>query len=222
MIVFTTFHTENYKDLSDLTFEQNKKKYCEKHGYPIICKTGNWNNVPIMYEKFYLLTDALYAYQNCEWVFYTDCDTLITNFTTRLEDFVKDVPENIHLIIGSDFNGVNAGNFFFRNSEKTRDFIHLTLTNIGITDNEQEFIMDAWNGSKFWKEHIDVRPQRQFNSYDFSIYEKKFGEKRTHGWFENDDGYWKEGDFLIHFVSCSNSERIQLIKDKFMPKIKYI
>jgi mannan polymerase II complex MNN10 subunit len=139
MIVFTTLHDFNFNCLAELTLDKNKKIYCEKHNYPLLVKTDNWKNIPIGFEKAFLIFDAFKKYSNCDWVFFSECDTLITNMDIKLENIIKN--EQKHFVITTDLNGINAGSFFVRNSLEGKEFLIYMINSIGIFPNEQEFII---------------------------------------------------------------------------------
>jgi mannan polymerase II complex MNN10 subunit len=207
MFVFATMHNDHYSDLANITF-QNKKEYCKLYGYPLIAKTDNWKNIPIGFEKAYLIQDIFSEYPEYEWVFFSECDTLITNMNIKLEDIVKDEPQ--HFVITSDINGCNAGSFFVRNSIQGREIISEMINSIGHNINEQFFIHDFVSGKTFLDIHIfSIYEQTTFNSYpkEYDIY--------------NGCGRWSEGDFMIHMPGLSNETRINLMKEyreRIIPK----
>ena len=41
-IAVLNIYNDNVKELAVLTSEYNKRKYCEKHGYDLICKTSDF------------------------------------------------------------------------------------------------------------------------------------------------------------------------------------
>ena len=67
-------------------------------------------------NKVYAMKDAFEKYPECEWIFNTDCDVMITNFTVKLESIVNEYAkdENVHVIIPVDCNGINCGNMFIK------------------------------------------------------------------------------------------------------------
>lgn len=210
-IVFTTFHTSSYAALAKKTLENNKVPYCQRHGYPLIVKTDDWHNIPLGYEKAYLLQTAFANYPDCAWVFFSECDTLITNMTTKLEDIVRD--ESKHFVITTDINGINAGSFFVRNSVEGRGYIQAMLDSIGKFEHEQAFIIDSYFGSQTHKDIISLYPQKTFNSYDYNIWGHTYPSGLDY--FGN-NGRWEYGDFIIHFPGTSLSHRLSLV-DQYLP-----
>lgn len=206
MIVFTTLHNDKYKDLADITFN-NKKNYCEKHNYPLLAKTDKWYNIPMGFEKAFLIKDAFVKYPTCEWVFFSECDTMITNMDIKLEDIIKN--EDKHFVITTDINGINAGSFFVRNSQQGKEFLQAMIYHIGKCNNEQDFILYSYFISCNYKNIISLYPQKSFNSYDYYV----FGDRYPSGldMFGN-NGRWEKGDFIIHFPDRPLQERIDLAK----------
>ena len=210
MIVVTTLHTDNYQSLADVTLEQNKREYCRIHGYPLIVKSDNWTYEPraIGFEKIGLVREALTRFPECSWVFFTECDAMITNFKTKLEQFVDD---RYHFILPADINGTNCGNFLIRNSEIGRAYLDSIEAAGAIYKNhpmyENQYIQDTVTGT-FWRSVIKVVPQRLFNSYDYTTMPKYAHVAHNDALGVN--GQWQPGDFMIHFPDKKLDERIQL------------
>jgi galactosyl transferase GMA12/MNN10 family len=211
MIVFTTLHTDNYQPLADLTLEQNKRKYCEIHGYPLVVKTDGWvyERKAIGFDKVPLIREALEKYPECSWVFFSESDAMITNFKTKLEQFVDD---RFHFILPADINGTNCGNFMIRNSTIGRAYLDSIEAASAIYKDhamyENQYIQDSVTGT-FWKSVIKVVPQRLFNSYDYDTlprYPKPCKDAL------GIDGQWRQGDFIIHFADQTLGKRIDLYK----------
>ena len=212
-IIFTSLHNSFYSVLAEKTLDNNKVPYCIKHGYPLIVKMNNWRNIPIGYEKAFLIQTAFNDYPDCEWVFFSECDTLITNMDIKLEDIVKN--EQKHFVITSDVNGINAGSFLVRNTAEGRQYIQAMIDSIDRFPNEQEFMIDSYFGSKSHTDIISIYPQKSFNSYDYYIY----GHAFPHGLdiFGN-NGRWTHGDFIIHFPGCTLEQRLNLV-EQYLPQV---
>jgi len=112
---------------------------------------------------------------SCDWLFWTDADSIITNFDTRLETFID---ENYNFIITKDINGMNGGHWFIKNTPWSYEFLDDVWAQESRIDHvwwEQQAIMDVYDK---YKEKIKIVPNKLFNAYPDS---------------------WEEGDFLIHF-----------------------
>jgi hypothetical protein len=204
-IVFTSLHTSNYNELAEITLVKNKYVYCNKHNYPLLVKIDGWNNIPIGYEKVYLIQHAFDMYPNCEWVFLGECDTVITNMNIKLEDIVKD--EQKHFIVTTDVNGINAGNFFIRNTTEGREFLQAMRNSIGKYEHEQAFIIDSYFGLGNFKNIISLYPQKTFNSYDYYLYGYTYPLGLD---ILGNNGRWEYGDFMIHFPATTLQHRLIL------------
>jgi hypothetical protein len=211
VVVFTTMHDSGYQSLADITVEQNKRKYCELHGYPLIVKTDGWTyeKKAIGFEKVALVREALAKYPECSWVFFSECDAMITNFKLKLEQFADD---RFHFILPADVNGTNCGNFMIRNSPIGRAYLDSIEAAGAIYKDhpmfENQYIQDSVTGT-FWRSVIKVVPQRLFNSYDYETlprYPKPVKDAL------GVEGQWQPGDFMIHFADKKLHERIELAK----------
>ena len=96
----------------------NKRAYCARHAYgwhyvtrlPDPARHPSWNKIRV-------LLDLLPCY---DWLFWTDADTLILDMARRLEHFID---RRYDLLIGTDWNGINAGNFIIRNCPRMLRFL---------------------------------------------------------------------------------------------------
>ena len=150
MIVVLTVNDQAYKPLADITAE-NKKVYCEKHGYLLqhvtdggssLCggkiMSAKLNNtppdqIPIGWGKIYALQDVMTRYPDCTWILNTDCDVMITNMDIKVEDILAKVAdENTHVIIPADINGINCGNMLIKNSLIGRAFVDVIAASLNL------------------------------------------------------------------------------------------
>jgi hypothetical protein len=206
-----SLNDKNYQPLADLTWEQNKVKYAERHDYGYACKTDGFYNVVIGFEKIWFMRDMLDAYPDIDWLWWTGTDTLITNMSVKLEDRVDN---NYHFIIATDCNGINADSFFVRNTPEGRGYLDLIKSKYDQYKThvwaEQQVIIDTAEANK---DIIKFLPQKDINAYDYGLYPEcvpkdKFGN----------DGQWSKGDLLIHWPGTSLWQRLDLAK-KYMGQI---
>lgn len=225
-IVFTSLHNEEYEPLAELTLQNNKVKYCKRYGYPLVVKSDGWHPMPMGFEKAYVFFDAFEKYPTCEWLFFSECDALITNMNITLEsilDRIQPAPTT-HMIITTDGNGINAGNLFIRNSPESKEFLQYMLQIKDKYPHEQAFFNDcaATTGSQHAKypQFIRIVPQWLFNSYDYQTIPWLFARGPAQIWEFEDytrdyfghRGQWEKGDFLIHWPSLSLEKRLQLAR----------
>ena len=242
MYVVVSVNDEKYKPLADWTVLKNKKVYCERHGYVLKhyedgaeslvgkpMRAGNppipEDHLPIGWAKVYAMKDAFEKYPDCEWIFNTDCDVMITNMTIKLEDIVNECTKdaNVHVIIPADCNGINCGNMFIKNSPIGKAFLDTIIAGLPLYREwylfENQLIQDLCIGTHLteqgvkaggtlWGRVIKILPQRVFNSYDY----KKIPLLKDRPQYNDilgHDGQWKEGDFIIQWPSTDLDYRIK-------------
>jgi hypothetical protein len=207
MIVLATMHDERYSSLANETFNNNKIPYCEKHGYELTAKTDGWSDV-VYFDKIQYLLDVLENNPEVTWIWWLDCDALITNFTKRIEDMID---ENYHVVISTDVNGLNAGSFFVKNSVEGRGWLSMILSW------RQMYSWKKWDNPEQhpmimtyirYRDIIKLVPQREVNSFDYTMYPGISSIDMLHT-----DGQWQPGDWIIHWPNIPNDKRIAMIAE---------
>lgn len=202
--VVTTLHTPDWQKFADLT-DKNKSEYCEMHGYAFDTQIdGPWvtDNPGMMgdwgFERGYKFIEMFNKYPECEWVLFSDCDAMITNKTTPLDNIVDN---NFHVILPADCNGTNCGNILIRNSDIGRAFCEsMVAARPAYRDNmmaENQWIQEMAT-STYWRKWVKIVPQRVLNSYDYTLYP----DLRPVDALGN-DAQWRSGDFILHIVGGS-------------------
>lgn len=198
-IGFCTAYNDNFKNVAEITVP-TFKHYCEKHGYDYIEVTNcNCGRHPV-WEKIFLLKERLKDY---DYLFWCDCDAIITNNSIKLESFIC----NQDLIITHDLFGLNAGVFLIKNSEWSKNYLNKVWDACGTIPS----IYKSYGGDQSAMEymakgedsHIKVVNQCIFNSYKNSLYDRSYNEKID----------WEPGDFILHLPGIENSCRIKIFKD---------
>jgi hypothetical protein len=217
-------HSESYQPLADLTWNQNKLIYAEKHGYKVFCKTDNFREGSgIGYQKIWYLKELLKDNPDIEWFWWTGTDTLITNYSTRIQDRISNA---YHFMICVDVNGINADSFFVRNTPEGCGFIddilsleeeaskHWDVEHYSIT----KLLGFPKTGDPSWPRGDDVKvadkyknivkllPQRCMNSFNYLLYHYKDQRDKL-----NFDGNWQLGDWLIHWPATTLEYRLELV-----------
>jgi hypothetical protein len=241
-MILLTLNDEAYRPLADITAIENKKVYCEKYGYQFehvtdggesLCgnkmsaKTNNTppEETPIGWGKIYAMQHLLKKYPKSEWIFNIDCDAMITNMGTKIEDVISKVAdENTHIIIPADCNGINCGVMLVRNTPIGRAFLDVIAASEPLYRHwymqENQCIQDLLvgtflteqgmkNGGTFWTTVSRVIPQRIMNSYDYKNlpqFKNRTGIKDILG----NDGQWQRGDFVIQFPSTPLDYRLKV------------
>ncbi|WBW75392.1 Golgi alpha-1,2-galactosyltransferase Gma12 [Schizosaccharomyces osmophilus] len=99
--------------------------------------------------------------------------------------------QDVHFIMSQDFNGINAGSLFVRNSEVGRWIVDiwfepLYLDHIGGYA-EQQAISHMIYYHPIVHKHVGLVPLRTINAYDF----------------DDPTWSWQENDICIHFAGCN-------------------
>ena len=243
MIAVVSVHDKKYEPLAEWTLHKNKKEYCKKHEYileyaddggekvcgkPVMLPPAPDTHIPIGWGKIFLMKDVFRRHPDVEWIFSTDCDVMITNMDTKIEDIIKEhAGPNTHVMIPADCNGINCGNMLVRNSPIGKAFLNTVISGMPLYRNwymvENQLIQDLAIGSHlredginpggtFWAEVIKVLPQRVINSYDYT----KLPRLKNRPNFNDilgTDGQWQKGDFLIQWPATDLEYRINAAKD---------
>ena len=213
-----TAHNERFYDMAKLTFDQNKVIYCEKHGYKIFAKTTNFSEGRhAFFDKLRFCYEVMDSNADVSWIWWLDCDAVITNFNKKIEDFCD---SNYICAISIDCNSMNNGSFFMKNCEMSKEFLKKSLE----YESEEElphpdFDNSAWNlafaSDPKYKDHFKIHRQRDFNSYNYFW--------RSHDMVDGlgELGQWQPGDFVIHYAGIwPNERRMPLIQEAMNTVIK--
>lgn len=204
MQALITIYDEKYKPLADLTWTQNKVEYAKRHGYEAIAKTDNFvPNIKLGFQKVWWLKDLMASRPDLEWIWWTGCDSLITNFDIKIEDRIDN---DYHFIIASDCNGLNSDSFLIRNSTEGRAFVdHLQSLEPRLHDHKWEDQQAIIESVDEFKNIIKIVPQKSLNAYPTAVY-----NNQSHLDTLDTDGTWRPGDLLIHWPGLSLETRIWL------------
>ncbi|KAF9161879.1 hypothetical protein DFQ27_005482 [Actinomortierella ambigua] len=171
----------------------NRREYIAHHRGRYVLKDTNVTHyfdevkaaksVPA-WAKIKMIKDEL-AKDDFDWIFWMDTDALIANMDVPLERFI----DNRHpLIVTKDWFCLNAGVFFIKNDDWSREFFDLVWDKLGPYDHEQDWMITILAKHTELKEHEKVKymPQCSFNSY---WHMKKLYQM------------YRPGDFIIHWMS---------------------
>jgi hypothetical protein len=166
---------------------QNKAAYCRRHGYDyLVADRVLDRSRPPAWSKILHVQQHLADY---DWVFWSDCDSLVMNPEIRLEQLIDD---KYDFLITRDPSGLNSGEFFLRNCPAAFEFLETVYAQTEVIHNpwwEQRAIIDVILSGQH-SLRIKECPQREFNSYL--------------------DSYVK-GDFMLHFAGIPEREGIMRI-----------
>jgi hypothetical protein len=201
-----TIHDDNYKDLAEITWYNNRELYANRHGYKKIAKTDGFDNMNIGFAKIKLLLDIFTQNTSVDAIHWSGTDTMITNWSIPLSEFIYD---NYHVTIATDFNGIQSDSFLVRNTMEGRAWLSMILDNMQSYLShpflEQGVMMETYHQ---YQHIIKVVPQRFLNSYHYPLYYSKGARNNQDKLGFN--GQWYIGDFLIHAPDQPMNIRLDL------------
>jgi hypothetical protein len=112
----------NFDGILELTW-QNKWDYAKKHAYHFFDGSDFIDTSrPPAWSKIKAVQHLL-THEGCDWVMWTDADTVIMNSDRKIEDFLPADPTK-DLLVGSDKGGgYNSGVFILRNTAWSHRFL---------------------------------------------------------------------------------------------------
>jgi|APGre2960657444_1045066.scaffolds.fasta_scaffold18226_1 hypothetical protein len=171
----------------------------EARGQPAVDKRVNWNRVRASLREC--------ASSRVQWVYFTEGDVWITNFTTTLESIVSDATRDApqaHVVLNRDLLGnLNTGSGFVKCSQlgmqALREVLQASEAHAGDTyvqawGDQGAFMLLAQDQK--WAPHIAIAPQKAFNAYPVHVPDWTRFEEGGPG----DAHFWARGDFAIHFA----------------------
>jgi len=214
-----TMHDEYYAEVGELTL-QNKKEYCEFHGYQLFAKVDNFSQGRHIYlDKIRHNLLVLEQNPQLEWVWWLDCDAVITNFNIPMQTYCNN---DYDFIATVDRYALNNGSYFIKNSDRAKQFLKdiLALEDTFVDHKwpDQQPMISLIEHNDEYKNMTKLYPQRAFNSYDYDYYYRDHGN--THDWdLFGEKGKWQQGDFVIHYPAMKHQDRLELIKN-ILPKVE--
>jgi ribosomal protein L29 len=97
----------------------NRKKYCKKHGYALYMEHGKSDDRSPVWSKITALLQHMEEDRH-EWYWALDLDALLMNGNKKASEYLDD---GYDLIVNNDCNWFNAGSFFIRNSEWSKQYL---------------------------------------------------------------------------------------------------
>jgi hypothetical protein len=202
MAIVSIFN-DTHKDLAEFTWNNNKVKYAEKHGYLAVAKTDNFSPEQVHFDKFIHLLDVMEKNPELDWVWWLDNDAMITNFNIKLENLID---ADYHIIMATDIAALNTGSFIVRNSSQAKEWLNFLLSKKKEYKNdkkwfEQQAVIDFYPR---FQNLFKIVPQQWLNSYDYKMYNIEGID------LLGLDGQWYPGDFVIHWPGLPNETRVVL------------
>lgn len=195
MYAMTTMYNDGYKEMASVTIP-NKKYYCEKHSYPLLVKTDNFSEGRHAYfDKKRFLLEVLDNNPDIKWFWWLDCDAVITNHSIKFENFCDD---NYSFVITEDFNCLNNGSFFIKNTDDSRKVLKYILEKenkyVDIPPYDNGALIEVLQENPEFESLFKICRQRDFNSYF------NFGCEKTRLDGMGYTSHWEPNDFVIHFA----------------------
>ena len=208
---------EAYRPLAEITYFHNKLDYCNRRGYEAHYMDSGfvYEKAQIGFEKMRFILRLFEERPHLDWIHFTGCDTLVTNFEVRIEDILEPWKDSRHMVVCFDGNGMNVDSFLIRNSPQGRGLMRWVLDvkpqYEGHYWYEQQALIDFYFKAQGAQEIIQALPQRVMNSYLYDLYPE--WRDRPHVDHTGHDGDWRPGDFILHLPGISLSERIRIMTE---------
>lgn len=202
MYAIASHHDENYADLAEIT-DLTKAEYCDRHGYQLFILNDLKYSPIVGFNKIHYTLDLFNQQPGIEWLLFSECDAMITNYNLRIEDKIDN---DYHFIVPVDRLNINSGNFLARNTEQGRAYLQM------IIDKEAEYKDAEWAEQQVIIDTIDqytdivkIVPQRHMNSYEQHMYDYCDIRKDILG----TSGQWESGDWIVHWPGTYKPARIK-------------
>ena len=169
----------------------NHKHYADRHGYDFIV-TNRSLSVPRRSGYWSKLSAVMAVLPHYDWIFYTDVDTVITNYDVKLENHVLD--DAYSAVITSDSRSLNSGVWAMKNSKVAFEFlrdIFRVPEAYWRNETEQTAWIRAIRHKRKYEQMQLVVPQKRMNSYEKNMWPG-----------DPPESHWTQGDFLLHCCGC--------------------
>ena len=193
---------DEYKQTIRLCTE-SQEAHVKKHGYTRITDESVYDPTRAhSWSKIRILQKYIKDYDYIVWM---DADVLIMNQNRNIEDFIQLLPENKFLLIGRDFNNLNAGIFVMKNCPLAHEFLDDVWSKTQYLNHEwwEQAAIIELHGSSKYKSGFEVIPRKYIsimNAFDFRV------DAKVH---------WRPGDFCIHFAGIHHRESLLQLQDMY-------
>ena len=190
--------SKSHEELAEVSMP-NLLEYAKIHGYDtriIYIENDKWE-----YKKHEAFRE--YFKEGYDLIWYKDVDSIITNLTIPITNFIDD--EN-SFYITKDFNELNGGSVIIKNTKEGIEFNDMTLEQPRYFENEQNFY-NSGAMATFGDHLMKILPHPSINSYHYNLYPEC---KEYVG--REDLGDWKEGNFMLHVPALQMEQRIKILK----------
>jgi Protein of unknown function, DUF273/galactosyl transferase GMA12/MNN10 family len=229
----------NFDGILELTW-QNKLDYATKHGYHLVdgsdvidtSRPPAWSKIPAVQRLLQPASSsssqdsataaaaaAAANLPHCDWVMWTDADTVFMNSQRKIEDFLPIATSTHDLLVGSDNGGgYNSGVFLLRNTEWSRQFLNdwWNMTafvrppgmSLSGDNHALKSLLAATLPNNNFNDHVLVPSRCTLNAFaKFLTVSESLTVMSTNlnkqPWFLSQD-YYHKGDFLAHAPGYDN------------------
>lgn len=203
-IVVAVAYSPDYAELAGITVP-TIQRYCQKWGYHFYLD-GNRDKTEGDFMKIARYKELLPNYGPDDVFVWMDCDLLIMNPEIRLDHIVyHHMPKSVHVLFGSDPNGLNSGVFFARFTPEGYHYLnaaYVASKSMGWSD-QPGMIQAALKHP--YREYVKEVPGKIFNAMLYDVM----------GWPEAGGNYanrYEDGDFILHFAGLPQPMRLELAK----------
>jgi mannan polymerase II complex MNN10 subunit len=203
----------NFDGILELTW-RNKFDYAAKNGYSLYDGSDYIDTSrPPAWSKIQAVKHLL-ENKGCDWVMWTDADTVIMNSDVRIEDFLPS-DSSKDLLVGSDNGGgYNSGVFLVRNTAWSRSFLdewwnmRSFVRPPGMSLSGDNHAMKALlRDMPDFDKHVLSPPRCTFNSFakflTLSQSMSVMDNLEDQDWYF-DERYYHRGDFIAHTPGYDN------------------
>lgn len=211
---------EDYTELAAITVPQ-RNDYCKRHDYQHIVYGGPYADPALYYavQRLYLLHDQMVERRDVDVFWVLNVQGLLTNLTKPVIWSLGCGPSagqaNLYFEANKDFavahdcHGLNAGSFLVRNSEWGRAWIKLVADQSVASRNthawhEQKILQDL-TPNVFFRDRIQIVPQRSINSYLYELYPP---------WNNETLGDWRSGDLVLSLPGLTLKQRLEIVRSE--------
>jgi hypothetical protein len=204
----------NFDGILELT-HANKALYAHKHGYRFV-DGSDWIDTsrPPAWSKIPAVQHLLQT-NECEWVLWTDADTVIMNSDVRIQDFLPAAGSGKDLMVGSDNGGgYNSGVFLVRNTPwaqeflqtwwDMRSFVRPSGLSLSGDNNAMKALLREMTD---FNEHVLSPPRCTFNAFAKFLTLSESVHVLDHlddqEWYLSEN-YYHKGDFIAHTPGYDN------------------
>ncbi len=179
----------------------NKLEYCLRHNIAFTFRQhvqiSPWGERPLF------MLQELERMHEGEWLWFMGTDTLITNMTTDVRQFMTDDAPDF--TIAQDMHGINNDVWFLRNTENGRRFLREVYELRNTFGDDQQAM---WHVMQQGWLSYRLMPMKPFNSYLFDEYPYY----HNLGLNTKSEGHWVPGNFVLHLPGLSNLRRFGLMR----------